>query len=504
VDFAEFRSNRAGPPVDSETKRDEQRSPNGDFVKKNHATFIWVVSCFFVLSGLCLNQWLLHPLLLLEDGKQSVLRLMVVWVYDISAVASGILLLVRRNTTILSGRTFFFPGLTLLLMGIGMELALEAAAWIVPSLDQRFSPVVVYQALPDPQYGMIPNPRYPGHDANGFRNPTALTKAEYVTIGDSFTYGCSVQPYQSWPAQLQRITGHSIYNMSFNGYGPIEERMLMNRAVELQPSLVIYAMFIGNDLCDAYRSVYYRNQFPELKNPIAEVQKAILDRERRAPFEEAAGPQEFVSPLSRNTTWTAVKRLKLCRLFFAAEVAIQSKTDGIVSNFRYLHFRDQRRVAMAHSDRFELFETPDFATILVPAPRQRVIDLDDPRIEEGLRISHQVLRDMKHAAQSRAIDFLVLLIPTKERVFFEFYPAYNRVASESMSRLVKDEDEIRHRTLDFLGEQKIAYIDLLPELKNSLVKKEQPYFQDNDNHFTSIGNEVVAKAVEEYLKRERK
>jgi hypothetical protein len=472
-------------------------------VKKDHTTFIWVVSCILVLSGLCLNQWVLHPLLLLEDGKRSVLRLLIVWGYDISAVTSGLLLLVRRNKTTLSGRTFFFSGLTVLLMGIGMELALEAIVWVVPSLDQRLSPSFIPQALPNPQYGMIPNPRYPGHDANGFRNRIALTKADCVTIGDSFTYGYGVPPEQSWPYQFQCLTGHSVYNMSFNGYGPIEELMLMNRAVDLRPSLVIYAMFIGNDSCDAYRSVYYRNQYPEFKTNSETIQGAILDRERQAPFEETASPRDIVPPLSRNTTWTGIKRLKFCRLFFALETAIQSKTHGVLSNFRYLRFRDQRYIAMTHSESYELFETPDFVTILNPTPRQRGVNLEDPRIGEGLRISHQALLEMKHTAQSHAIDFLVLLIPTKERVFYEFYPAYHRVASESMNRLVKQEDEIRRRTLGFLGEQKISCVDLLPALKNCLVKSEQPYFKDSDTHFNSIGNEVVAKAVDEYLKRAR-
>jgi lysophospholipase L1-like esterase len=504
VDIAEIRFNRAGPPSDSEAVCDERRSPNGDFVKKEQTTFIWVVSCFFVLTGLCLNQWVLHPLLLLEDGKQSVLRLLVVWVYDISAVTSGLLLLVRRNKTTLSGQTFIFSGLTLLLIGIGMELVLGAIVWMVPSLDQMLTPTFVPQALSNPQFGMIPNPRYPGHDANGFRNPVALSKADCVTIGDSFTYGYGVRDSQSWPSQFQRLSGQTVYNMSFNGYGPIEALMLMNRAVDLRPSRVIYAMFIGNDCCDAYRSVYDRNQFPEFKSHDPEVQKAIGDRDRQAPYEQIDGSRESVVPLSRNKTWIAVKRLKLCRLFFAAEVAIQSRTNNLLSSVHYFRFRDQRRIAMTRSDRFELFETPDFATILVPAPRQKAMDLDDPRIEEGLRISHQSLLEMNHAAQSHAIELVVLLIPTKERVFYEFYPAYNRVASESMSRLVKQEDEMRRRTLGFLGEQKIAYIDLLPRIQNCLAKSEQPYFKDSDNHFNAIGNEVVAKAVDEYLTRERK
>jgi len=502
VENSEFRLNQASSPTDSETIRDEQPSPNGDFVKKNHARFIWVVSCFLVLSGLCLNQWVLYPQLVLGNGQRSILLLIVVWGFDVSAVTSGLLLLVRRNKTTLSPRTFFFSGLMLLLMVVGMELALQAVVWGIPSLDQMLSSVPILPALPDPQYGRIPNPRFPGHDANGFRNPIALTKADCVTIGDSFTYGCRVRPNQSWPSQLQRLTDRSIYNMSLGGYGPIEELMLLNRAVEMRPSLVIYAMFIGNDIYDAYTSVYYRNQFPEFKTQDAAFQKAIADREREAPFDDTVRMQDTVSLLFRDMTGSALNRLKLCRLFCAMEAAIQSKTDGILSNFHYLNFRNERRTAMANSEYYELFETPDYVTILIPAFRHKGVNLDDPRIEEGLRISQQALLKMNTTAQTHAIDFLVLLIPNKERVIYEFYPANNRVASEAMSRVVKYEDEIRRRTLGFLGERKISCIDLLPVLKNYLANGGRPYFIDHDTHFNPEGNGLVARIVDQYMKKE--
>ncbi len=44
--------------------------------------------------------------------------------------------------------------------------------------------------------------------------------------------------------------------------------MLLHKAFELKPSLAIFAMYNGNDLFDAYRAVYYRNQFPEFKQRI--------------------------------------------------------------------------------------------------------------------------------------------------------------------------------------------------------------------------------------------
>jgi lysophospholipase L1-like esterase len=486
--------------MEAETTCAEPLVPTQDLGMRNRVKWGWVMPAFLILSGLFLNQWLLHPVLVLDDNTRSALRLAIVWVYDVVAVTSGLLLLVRRNKTSFSLRTFCYSGFLLLLMVIGMEVALDAIVWIVPSLDKMLSLVPVHQALPDPQYGMIPNPRYPGHDANGFRNPIALTQADWVTIGDSFTYGGSVRPDQSWTSLLQRHTGRSIYNMAFDGYGPIEELMLLKRAVDLRPSLVICAMFFGNDAHDAYRSVYHRNQFPEFKTQDADLQKAILDREREDPLKITASPQDSLSPLSRNTKWTVVKRLKLLRLFFAAETAIQGNVNGIAGS-HYLKYRTQRRLAEAHSEEYELFETPELVTILVPANRCRGVNLGDPRIVEGLRITHQALLEMNTIVQSHGIEFLVLLIPTKERVCYELFSAYNHTVSEAMNRLVNLEDEVRRRNLDFLNERNIPHIDLFPSLKNSLANGERPYFMDHDTHFNPAGNRVVADVVEQYLKK---
>lgn len=52
----------------------------------------------------------------------------------------------------------------------------------------------------------------PGHDRRGFRNATALRRADVVVLGDSQTWGVDATLEEAWPQQLVRLTGHSVYN----------------------------------------------------------------------------------------------------------------------------------------------------------------------------------------------------------------------------------------------------------------------------------------------------
>src|SRR2546421_1234104 len=74
----------------------------------------------------------------------------------------------------------------------------------------------------DPQLGMRVVPYATGHDANGFRNASVPPKVDIVALGDSQTWGVNVHKDDAWPQQLEKLSGHSVYNMGVGGYGPIQ------------------------------------------------------------------------------------------------------------------------------------------------------------------------------------------------------------------------------------------------------------------------------------------
>src|SRR5262245_42724140 len=96
------------------------------------------------------------------------------------------------------------------------------------------------------------DPRYPDHDAQGYRNAHAVSRADIVALGDSHTYGVAVKRHEAWPAVLAARTARVVYSMAHGGYGPIHYERLLSDAFALKPRLIIVGFYLGNDLFDAY------------------------------------------------------------------------------------------------------------------------------------------------------------------------------------------------------------------------------------------------------------
>lgn len=462
-------------------------------------------SFFCILSGLLLNPWLVRPLLYLENGQQSLLRFFIVCLYDFFAVAYGLILLLKCRQTQVSVKTIVFSVITCCLAILALEGLFQVMVRIFPRFDQLISGKTAPQFISDERFRVVPNPQFPEHDSNGFRNPKVLDKADIVAVGDSFTYGTRVAPCQSWPSQMSRLSDQSVYNMSFGGYGAVEGLMLLERAIRMDPAVIVFATYNGNDLVEAYNAVYIRNLFPEFKTQNTAKKDAIEMLERSDPLDVKiteitrlmwSGPtyQNSRSAASSQKTspWKMVKQLKLMKFFFTIENAVQ-KTFVDTPAYRFQNAKKN------NNKLYEVFDTQNFKTLFTPAYRRVAMNLDDARIEEGLNISLQAIKRMSEMSQSNSIHYLVLLIPTKERVFYELYPEYNMKPSESMSWLMKEEEQIRSRTMSFLDENHISYIDLLPVLRNCFKSGQPPYFMDSDGHFNAKGQGAVAEVVWQYI-----
>ena len=109
----------------------------------------------------------------------------------------------------------------------------------------------------DDRLGYVPRAGYaaPGLtiEADGRRNtgaPTPLTAAvaPILAVGDSFTFGAEVNDPQTWPAQLQKITGRRVLNAGVNGYG-FDQIVLRAEALApvYKPEAIVVA-FIADDI----------------------------------------------------------------------------------------------------------------------------------------------------------------------------------------------------------------------------------------------------------------
>ncbi|MBN1472198.1 MAG: hypothetical protein JW925_10490 [Syntrophaceae bacterium] len=466
-----------------------------------------------ILFGLLLNQWSLSPFLHLNSGEPGILRIALIWTFDLVCIARGLILVTQKHRVPPSPKKIFFAGIMIVLMVLLMEFTLQIMTRISPKFDDLITSKNTLHVLPDATLGLRGNPEFPEHDSKGFRNKIALSHSEIVAIGDSQTYGTGVKRYQAWPQQLSKLSGKPVYNMSLGGYGSVEGLILLKtEALQLNPKYVIFMMYNGNDLIDAYDAVYNNHLYDTLKNTDSTTQAVITALQQKDPLKPKIAKitsQLWSSkPISIKTEttpsqqtrnhWNCIKQMKLFRLFFSLERSVQ------VTFFNKKEY-DWRRLTNPNqhdSGLFETFESNGFRTILTPSYRKLAMDIEDPRIQEGLRISLEAIGDMKQLADSQGIQFLILLLPTKEKVFYELSSQYGIEPSESMQTTVKLDDDIRNRTMAYLQQHEISYINTLPILETCFKQKQQPYFIDADGHINPIGHAMIAKAVSEYI-RER-
>ncbi len=88
-------------------------------------------------------------------------------------------------------------------------------------------------------------------EASGLRStgaPPAGTPAPILAAGDSFTFGDEVNDSETWPAQLQRLTGRPVLNAGVSGYG-FDQIVLRAEALVpfYRPEAVVVA-FIADDI----------------------------------------------------------------------------------------------------------------------------------------------------------------------------------------------------------------------------------------------------------------
>lgn len=93
----------------------------------------------------------------------------------------------------------------------------------------------------------------------GFREEAAVRPAWAVAVGDSFTMGWGVDLDQTWVKQLQKRAGRPVLNLGIAGTCPtVYTRVLERYGLTFQPKVVIYQIYVGNDLEDEWSFLQWR------------------------------------------------------------------------------------------------------------------------------------------------------------------------------------------------------------------------------------------------------
>jgi len=114
--------------------------------------------------------------------------------------------------------------------------------------------------IPSSLLGHVPNPGFCGSGfgtsfhtigADGLRysgEGPVSSDGSILSVGDSFTYGDEVRDLESWPAQLQRLTGRRVLNGGVTGYGFDQIVLRAEQLADVHKPSIIIVSFIADDI----------------------------------------------------------------------------------------------------------------------------------------------------------------------------------------------------------------------------------------------------------------
>lgn len=378
------------------------------------------------------------------------------------------------------------------LAGLLISLLVAEGALRLVEKIQLGDRAIENKLIKDPVLGLKLAPYAQGHDANGFRNDAVSPNVDIVTLGDSQTWGVNAERQDAWPQQLSRISGHSVYNMGLGGFGPVQYHVLASQAFSLSPRLIIVAVYLGNDVYDAYTMAYQHENYRNLRDTKA---PSDLAEDTIGPRAGSLWNQEkqFHYNFGRGTVagWS---------FWFREHLAVGRLLNrtGLWPGSADVDYEIDRRWALDQPNHGAVCEDAGIQTVFTTAYRLVGLDLNEPRIAEGLRITKNLLSDMQRQAEVNKVGLLVLLIPTKES-------AYAAVMSGKVGpdptydKLIEMEGRVRTQIEDECRTQNIDYLDALPYLSEALGRGERVYPSTTESHPNARGYFVIASAVNNTL-----
>ncbi len=311
------------------------------------------------------------------------------------------------------------------------------------------------------------------HDSWGYRNKSVPDSSDIVALGDSHTYGISATAADSWPSALERISGRKTYNLALGGYGPAEYLYLMEeKALSLNPEIIIAGFYLGNDLKDSLKAVRTVPIWEDLRG--------------KAPLEHSDDSRE------------------VSKSGFSDFLAGNSVLYRIVSS-SFIGDKLRQRSKISKGEEIIMLEVDGagVSTGFTPHRRLKGLDLLAPDVREGLRLSLELINRMNKLALKEGVNFLVVIIPTKEAVYSEYILDDHELSqSPELSLLIQNEDVVNKVVKRYFSDHNIAYIEVLKPLQDAAAS-EQIYPNNFGGHTNKNGYRIIAETINQYIQADK-
>jgi hypothetical protein len=283
-------------------------------------------------------------------------------------------------------------------------------------------------------------------DSRGFRNPTELDRADIALLGDSYIEGAYVSDEETAAVRLHELTGRAVADLGVSGYGTEQELKVLERyALPLEPRMVAWFFFEGNDLDDD-------EGFDEMM---------AYERGVRTPHPSA--------PVS-------VKWRQLINRSFTKNAFMQARqlSDGLIPNsidsFGWFHDAD------GATHRFYFFDF--YATRVLGEYELQRLETTKAALRQGADI-----------ARRHGITLVAYYIPIKFRVYGDLctFPAGSPCPNWHPW-------DLETRFAAFCHEAGIRFVSLTEPMRRAASAGDVLYAPE-DSHWNAAGHAFVAKQL---------
>ncbi len=310
--------------------------------------------------------------------------------------------------------------------------------------------------------GYVMNSNMAEIDEHGFRNNT-LPSIDIVALGDSHTYGFNVSSDKSWPKLLaQKIKKH-IYNFGVGGYGILQYQYLLNKAIELNPEVILLGLYLPNDLNDVCKLIS-TNQYWASRAKESGINSSLCPKTKK-----------------RQHGRSILKLLK--------------EKSAIISIFSeyYSHLFPRRKFDLTNA---LMINDKKIKTVISHKrirAHKRYMDINKPHIEMAYEILKNFFLEAKNNVKLNNMRFGVLFIPSKERVLYKHLIKMGYDIPIEYKELVGNEDELKENITLFLNNAGISSIDILQDMENTLLRHGNIYPASDNGHPIDMGYQIYAE-----------
>ncbi len=376
------------------------------------------------------------------------------------------------------------------------EIGLRAAARYSGYVRYQLSSPYTRNLVPDPERGFRTSPYTPGHDRRGYRNPEALDKADILAIGDSVTYGLGAFADGSWPRQLAQLEGTSVYNAGVGGYGPCEYIAVLNELLPLKPRVVIVGLYMGNDVGNAYASVYIQRRCRDFRSADPSVLAAIQQAEAKAAVSQLAAEYGDVRADENEGGWMQQSALYSLGRSLVYAIATRNQLPNREGR------PDSYETAAAEPFRVPMPSPPAFRTVFrEPRLELLAIDQDDVRMAEGLRVALRAIDDLDSRASVGGAKTLVAVLHSKAYSLSPVIREQPEALRRQFERQIAEEERATQAVLAALQARGLHLVDTGEAMRAAAAEGRMLFHDSDDSHPTAQGYAVIAKAIQAALPR---